>query len=141
MPNETELDSFSEIENSISMFSSEKRSKKTENPPKHYIVFDESDTITLDNSTVKRFGLRDNKIPSKEAYERVTKILNTRNGKILGKILYILTLDFRLRQLQSAKEKVMTALAKRDREKTKGKTKEISKETTAESDVVVSELG
>ena len=138
MPDETEIDSFSEIENSISMFSSEKRSKKTENPPKHYIVFDESDIITLDNSTVKRFGLRDNKIPSKEAYETVTKILNTRNGKILGKILYILTLDFRLRQLQLAKEKTELTRATA---KAKGKAREVSKETTAESDVVVSELG
>ena len=137
MPDETELDSFSEIENSISMLSSEKRSKKTENPPKHYIVFDQSDIITLDNSTVKRFGLRDNKISSKEAYETVTKILNTRNGKILGKILYILTLDFRLRQLQLAKEK--TELTKATA-KTKGKAKEVSKETIDESDVVVTEL-
>ena len=137
MSNETELDSFSEIENSISMFSSEKRSKKTENPPKHYIVFDESDIITLDNSTVKRFGLRDNKIPSKEAYETVTKILNTRNGKILGKILYILTLDFRLRQLQLAKEKTELTRATA---KAKGKAK-VSKVTTDESDVVVTELG
>ena len=137
MPDETEIDSFSEIENSISMFSSEKRSKKTENPPKHYIVFDESDIITLDNSTVKRFGLRDNKIPSKEAYETVTKILNTRNGKILGKILYILTLDFRLRQLQLVKEKTELTRATA---KAKGKVREVSKETTAESDVVVTEL-
>jgi hypothetical protein len=141
MSNENETieidDSFSAIENSINIFASEKRSRKADTPPKHYVVFDESETITLDNTTVKRFHLRDNKISSKEAYETVTKILNTRNGKILAKILYILALDYKLRQIQLAKEKaeLMKAVAKE--KKTKEKPKEVAKET---SDVIVTEV-
>lgn len=136
--NDPEIDdSFSAIENSINLFSSEKRSRKSDTPPKHYVVFDESETITLDNATVKRFHLRDNKIPSKEAYETVTKILNTRNGKILAKILYVLALDYKLRQIQLAKEKAESMKAVAKEKKTKEKPKEVAKET---SDVIVTEI-
>lgn len=136
---EEELNEVTEIENSISLFASEKKLKKTEVPPRHYIVFDESDIITLDNATVKRFGLRENKISSKDAYETVTKILNTRNGKILGKILYVLTLDFRKRQLELAKEKaeLLKAVAKAEKDK-KSKPKETVKPT---DEVVVTAIG
>lgn len=127
------------IENSISLLASEKKSKKTDTPPKHYIVFDESDIITLDNATVKRFGLHNNKIPSKEAYETVTKILNTRNGKILGKILYVLTLDLRLRQLQLAREKaeLVKAVAKAEKEKAKDKKAKTTETKNPPDDEVV----
>ena len=110
MPKQTEIkpdtDLLNEVSSAIENFVSEKKTKTSENPPKHYIIADESDVIKLDTATAKRFSLKSNEISVRDAFETIRKIYKTKNGKILFKIFFIQTLEYKLRQLEAEKKRV-----------------------------------
>ena len=110
MPKQTEIkpdaDLLNDLSSAIANFVSEKKTKTSESPPKHYIIADESDTIKLDTATAKRFSLKNNEISVRDAFETIRKIYRTKNGKILFKIFFIQTLEYKLRQLEAEKKRV-----------------------------------
>ena len=110
MPKQTEIkpdtDLLNDVSSAIANFVSEKKTKTSELPPKHYIIADESDVIKLDTATAKRFSLKNNEISVRDAFETIRKIYKTKNGKILFKIFFIQTLEYKLRQLEAEKKRV-----------------------------------
>ena len=110
MPKQTEIkpdtDLLNDVSSAIANFVSEKKTKTSELPPKHYIIADESDIIKLDTATAKRFSLKSNEISVRDAFETIRKIYKTKNGKILFKIFFIQTLEYKLRQLEAEKKRV-----------------------------------
>lgn len=66
----------------ISTLASETHGKKHNDFPKHYVILDEAD---------KFHDLNGKEITVKEAWKMLSAFYKTTNGKVLGKIFYVLT--------------------------------------------------